>query len=133
MRNWSFWIVYISVFSGILLLFWTARRNLEKRWVRILFGRMYGPRTDVKYMTRRDLFQSALSFLFWSIVSLFLCIFIIYLAGVVSKGGEFPTVGLVGLFAFVLFSGVGVTGALYLFIRGLLRDKDFVPPQQKSE
>jgi hypothetical protein len=118
MKNWSFSFVYIVVFVAIYFLFWTARRNPQKRWVHILFGRMYGPRTDVKNMTRRDLFQSGLSFLFWGIVSLFSCVLIIFLAGIFSNGEGFPTLGLVGLFATIC---------------GLLRDKDCVPSYHETK
>ncbi len=42
-----------------------AEKNPNQLWVARLYGRQLGPRSDVKYMSKAELYVSGLSFILW--------------------------------------------------------------------
>jgi hypothetical protein len=104
-----------------------ARKYPDKRWPYIFIMHL-GPRTDVKYMSRKDLFKSSLTFIIYAIhltIFFYLSVYFIYL----SYGDKEPplTVMAIVCFAFPVLGGMCYLGSLYLFIRGLLRSENYVP------
>ncbi len=108
-----------AVFGGIYLLTRWARRNPAELWVIVLYRLAIGPRTDVGNMTRRELFESAASFVTWALV----CLNVLLLTGLLGfeKGKESSVAAQAGLFGASLFFGITALAALYLFTRGIFR------------
>ena len=126
----------ISILLGLLELFyWVciyfSRRNPDLNWPKVLFIPI-GPRTDVAYMNKKELFKSAISFLLWGIHFTVLIVVASYLIfGVFYKNSE-PHMVLVAIVCFVLPIACGIFyfSSAYLLIRGVFRRRDYVP---KSE
>ena len=79
-------------------------------------------RTDVRYMSRRDLFASAVQFLLAGVLGIGL-MWLLSLAG-----RDLPEFALaVGAFGLVILSGMGFAGAVYLFVRACFRSPHYDP------
>jgi tetratricopeptide (TPR) repeat protein len=91
---------------------------------------MHDFRTDISNMTREDIFKSATHFLHAAIITtpLFFCI--VFVVGHLSGNEE----GIEGLswVGFVL-SIVWLLTAFVLSLRGLLRSKEYIPPNYEQE
>ena len=122
----------MSILLGFVELFYWicvyySRRNPESRWPGI-FLTPIGPRTDVNNMSRKELFKSAGSFFFWGMhfaVILVAGSFVMF--KVIGNKSEPPMV-LAGIlfFGIPIACGICFLGAFYLFIRGVLRSRDYV-------
>jgi hypothetical protein len=109
-----------------------AEQNPKRPWVYLMYGNQFGPRTDVKFMTKRELLQSALSF-----VLLGLIFFSLNIAnGIIIQLGSDPRdpagIFIVVMFMSALFSGMGFLGASYLLVRWLFRRSSYVPPTNQD-
>jgi tetratricopeptide (TPR) repeat protein len=108
----------------------TACKNREIPWARFLYLSTDGFRTDIANMTREDIFESAMHFLHIAIITtpLFLCI--AFVVGHLTDNEE----GIEGL-SIVGFcvSTVWFLTAAILCFRGLLRSKDYIPPDYEQE
>ena len=125
----EFGFLYVlAIFAGLWLLLRFLHKNLDKLWVRILFI-PFGPKTDVRYMTRSQLFKSASSFLICGSYLVALLVFTILLMSPFYKNAE-PDPLIFALIYFILpvICAVFFLAAVYLFIRVLLRSKNYLPP-----
>jgi hypothetical protein len=87
----------------------------------------FGPRTDVRYMTRAELFRSAWQFLLAALVMSVTCVAVAYFGSVANHSGD-PTPLIQGLFfLFWVLAGMGFAGSLYLAIRGVIRSPSYDP------
>ncbi len=83
-------------------------------------------RTDLRYMSRRDLFVSSGQFALVGALGLALS----FSLGLVafSNSRELPNLAvLAGLFALVILAGMGLVGCVYLFVRACRRDPAYDP------
>lgn len=112
-------ILFIIVFA----LYHIALKNLDKEWVWVLYG-FRGVRTDVKYMTKSELYYSGLQFLKWS--GLLLVILLLF-AKLIESNFNLTT----GMLSFMLtiFSLMFFSGGIYMLIRGVFRKKNYIPAE----
>jgi hypothetical protein len=104
-----------------------ARRNPDDPWVFALWYLAFGPRTDVADMTRRELFESAGSFVSWTLLS----VIILQLVLLWSPSEATPwTQGIVFGLGLVLL--MGAAGAIYMLVRGLLRRRAYLSRERFS-
>jgi hypothetical protein len=115
----------IVVFALLLFL---AKLNPGQRWVYWLFGYSIGPRTDVKYLTRRQLWSSSWRFLAWGFICLSTLTALVKFPQFTGWGPGAPAFTVVLFLALVLLCGVGFVGGLYLFARFLFRSSNYAPP-----
>ncbi|HKQ57273.1 MAG TPA: hypothetical protein VJY35_05355 [Candidatus Eisenbacteria bacterium] len=87
----------------------------------------FGPRTDVRYMTRAQLLRSAWHFLRAAIVMTVCSAAVGYFAFGVRPNGDVNPLILGLLFVLFILSGMGCVGALYLAVRGLARKASYDP------
>ena len=83
-------------------------------------------RTDVRYMSRRDLFASSLQFLGVGV----LCLGGFFVLAWFSSLGKGPIASVpaqVAGFALAIFCGMGLLGSGYLFVRGIFRLESYDP------
>lgn len=106
-----------------------AKRNPAGLISGLFFRTGFGPRTDVMYMTRSELFKSALVFICFGVLS----IFIIFLFQHFSIFGNIQAGELVLMFSLSLFATMGISGGIYLCIRGLCRRKNYIPPSYEEQ
>jgi len=108
----------------------SACKTREIPWARFLYLSTDGFRTDVANMTREDIFNSAKQFFHIAIITtpLFFCI--VFVVGHLSGNEE----GIEGL-SYVGFclSVLWLLIASVLSVRGLLRNKDYIPPNYEQE
>ena len=84
-------------------------------------------RTDVRYMSRADLFVSSRQFLLVGVLGLVLTATAGLLA-VAEPRQEAPNFyALVAMFLLFILSGMGLAGALYLFVRACVRGASYDP------
>ncbi|GEM_PF-3082805 len=114
----------LGLLSLIFGLNYIAVRNPEALWVKCLLRERV--RTDTKYMTRQELFSSGGRFLKYALFFFIPLILISYLRLELNFfwGSVFFGVSIF----FLSFFG----GGLYLLIRGSLRKKDYVPPEERK-
>ncbi len=93
---------------------------------RSLLTRPFGPRTDVRYMTRRELFRSAAWFLRAGCL-LALLFGVAYVTGVTRDASASQPLVHGVAFALAVLTGMAFAAALYLDIRGALRSTHFNP------
>lgn len=125
----NFGFLYIlAIFAALWLLLRFLRKNLHKLWVRVLFL-PFGPKTDVIYMTRTELFKSALSFFMCGAYLVLMLIFAILLMSPYYQNKN-PGSFFYALLYFILplLCSVFFLGSFYLFLRGLFRRTDYVTP-----
>ena len=125
----NFGFLYIlAIFAALWLLLRFLRKNLHKLWVRVLFL-PFGPKTDVIYMTRTELFKSALSFLICGTYLVLLLIFTILLTSPFYKNAD-PGPFLSALIYFIIpvICTVFFCAAFCLFIRAVFRSKNYLAP-----
>ena len=125
----NFGFLYIlAIFAALWLLLRFLRKNLHKLWVRVLFL-PFGPKTDVIYMTRTELFKSALSFLICGTYLVLLLIFTILLTSPFYKNAD-PGPFLSALIYFIIpiICAVFFCAAFCLFIRAVFRNKNYLAP-----
>jgi hypothetical protein len=87
-----------------------------------IFTRKFGPRTDVRYMTRAELFKSATQTLVGGLLLLGGCA---GLGWFVAHGSSLVVIA--GFFVALVLSAMGIVGALYLCVRGVLRSPSYDP------
>ena len=112
----SLWIVLAALLGGLYVLGRWARRHPHDPWVYALWYLALGPRTDVPDMTRRELFESAASFVTWTlgaVVALELLL--------LASPQDAPTWVQGVAFGLSLLLLMGAFGAVYMLLRGLLR------------
>ena len=112
----------VALWLIVFFLKYFAKKNPEADWVKVLYG-FYGVRTDTKYMLKDELYVSGFQFLKYSLLFLALVILIarFQLESNLFMMGIF--FGSVMLFM-ILFGG-----GLYLLLRGLLRKRNYIPPE----
>lgn len=110
------WIVLAVLLGGLYVLGRWARRHPHDPWVYALWYLALGPRTDVPDMTRRELFESAASFVTWTLLAV-VALEIVLLA---SPHDAPPWVQGIA-FGLALLLLMGAFGAVYMLLRGLLR------------
>jgi hypothetical protein len=104
-----------------------SRRNPNDPWVFALWYLGFGPRTDVAHMTRRELFESAGSFVSWTLLS------VIVLQLVLLSSPSDTTPWLQGIvFGLGVFLLMGAAGATYMLVRGLLRRRAYLSRERFS-
>jgi hypothetical protein len=112
----TFVFLKIGAWILVLVILWLARR-LPLHLVRLLFSDR-GPRTDVAFMNRRELFQSGGWFL--GLGSLLLAAAASVM--IVSGNAFSESAPLLYLFFVLMFPGfMGLGGGIYLCFRGLIR------------
>ena len=115
------WITVTVLFGGLYALGRWSRRHPHDPWVFALWYLALGPRTDVSYMTRRELFESAAGFVTWTLFS------VIALQLVLLSSPETGSPWVQGVaFALALFLLMGACGALYMLVRALLRRRAYL-------
>ena len=106
----------VGLLAGLYVLGRWARRRPHDAWVHALWDLAISPRTDVSHMTRRELFESAASFVTWTLLGiLFLQVAWVFAT---PSDGRWADVLRVGV-TVVLVCGAGAT--LYMVARGLFR------------
>jgi len=118
----------LAIMAGLWLLLRLLHKNLDKLWARILFT-PFGPKTNVRYMTRSKLFKSALTFFICGGYLVLLLVFIILLMSPYYKNRD-PGTFFFALLCIILpiFCSIFFAGSFYLFIRALIRSKNYIAP-----
>jgi hypothetical protein len=130
MSNLRFVIIEIILVGGVFLLSRWARSNPNEPLTIVLFRLGFGPRTDVKYMTRSELFHSAASFLTWALI--FAIILLVLVFASFPGGKEPPVIAEVFLFGITIALGMSGLAAAYLGIRGVFRSSKYTPPARED-
>lgn len=112
--------VLLLLGGGLYALRRWSRRHPRDPWVYALWYLALGPRTDVAHMTRRELFESAAAFVTWTLLS------VIALQAVMLAAPENSPWMQGVAFALGLFLLMGVCGALYMLVRGMLRRRAYL-------
>lgn len=119
----------IVAFAVLLFL---AKRNPQQRWVFWLFGYCVGPRTDIQYLTRSQLWSSSWRFLAWGLFCLGLLMSVVKFPQLSGWGPGAPGSTVVLALVLVLLCGIGFVGGVYLFVRFLFRSSSYVPPPNSA-
>ena len=114
----------VVAYSLLLVL---AKLNPHQRWVYWLFGYSIGPRSDVKYLTKSQLWSSAWRFLAWGGLCFVALVALVKLPQLTGWGPGAPALTVILFLVLVLLCGMGLIGGLYLFVRHLLRDAKYSP------
>jgi hypothetical protein len=115
------WLALVLLFGGLYALGRWSRRHPHDPWVYALWYLALGPRTDVADMTRRELFESAGSFVTWTL----LCVIALQMVMLASPEHASPWLqGLSFGLGFVLV--MGIFGALYMLLRAVLRRRAYL-------
>jgi len=125
----EFGFLYVlAIMAALILLLRFLHKNIDKLWVRVLYL-PFGPKTDVKYMTRSELFKSASSFLICGVYLAALWFFTILLTSPIYKNTE-PGPIIFALICFIIpiICAVFFCAAFYLFIRAIFRSKNYLAP-----
>jgi hypothetical protein len=127
---WTILLLNVALVGLVWFLRSIAQENPARLWVYLLYGHQFGPRTDVKYMTKRELLASALSFLLVGLI-----FFSVHIGnGILIKlfsDPRDPAAALVLImFLSALFAGMGFIGAMYLAVRWAFRSRKYVPPER---
>jgi hypothetical protein len=125
MKHWVIFAVKLALVAFVVLL------GVHPRWrlSRFMF-KSRGPRSDVVFLTRRQLFAEGAKYLYLAVLG----IGVIWVAGSVGEalGGDAfaTTVGAAALFIVGILSAMFILGGAYLLVRGLFRSPRYVPPSQ---
>lgn len=121
-------IALLGLVGGLYVLGRWARRRPQDAWVHALWDLAISPRLDVSQMTRRELFESAASFVTWTLLGILLlqlaCLF------ATPPGSVWAHALPVGV-GVVLVPGAGAT--LYMLARGLFRRRAYLSRERFSE
>lgn len=123
--------IYLALLGlplGCYLLVYFALRHPHSYWVQLFF-RARGARTDIRNMTKNELFQSGVQFLKWVV---FLFVIVLLIGYQVDKMVEPTIIFLTLLFAASLLFMTFLGGGLYLLFRGLIRKKNYIPPEPEN-
>lgn len=123
-------LINVVLVGAVWFLRAIAQENPARFWVYLLYGHQFGPRTDVKYMTKRELLASALSFVLVGLIFFSVNVGNGILIKLFSDPRNPAAAFVVIMFLSALFAGMGFIGALYLLTRWMFRSKHYVPPQQ---
>lgn len=111
-----FYLGLIGLLLGVYILSYFASKYPEAKWVKIFFGYRW-PRTDVKYMSKRDLLVSGSQFL----ASSFFILVLLAALGYLSNRFSYNLILWMGTFGLtILFLAFFING-LYLLIRGIVK------------
>lgn len=114
-------LALLLLFGGLYALARWSRRNPHDPLVYALWYLALGPRTDVAHMTRRELFESAGSFVTWTLLS------VIALQVVMLSSPDDASPWLEGLtFGLGFFLLMGAFGTVYMVVRALLRRRAYL-------
>jgi len=125
----EFGFLYVlAIMTALILLLRFLHKNIDKLWVRVLYL-PFGPKTDVPYMTRSELFKSASGFLICGTYLVLLLIFTILLTSPFYKNAD-PGPFLSALIYFIIpiICAVFFCAAFCLFIRAVFRNKNYLAP-----
>lgn len=115
------WIALAVLLGGLYVLGRWARRHPHDPWVFALWYLALGPRTDVHDMTRRELFESAASFVTWTLLA------VVALELVLLSSPQDASLWLQGIaFGLGLLLLMGAGGTVYMLVRGLLRRRAYL-------
>jgi len=120
--------LYTGMIVVVALLLFLASRNPRQRWVFWLFGYSVGPRTDIQYLTKSQLWSSCWRFLAWGFFCLGMLMSLVKFPQLSGWGPGAPGTTVVLFLVLVLLCGIGFVGGLYLFVRFLFRPSSYVPP-----
>jgi hypothetical protein len=125
----------VSILLALVeLLYWIfvylSRKNPNSNWPKV-FITPIGPGTDVAYMSRGELFKSAVRFFAWGMHFTILIIIVSHLMfDVIYKDSE-PHMVVIAVACFMIPIACGICyfSSAYLFIRGILRSENYVSPE----
>lgn len=130
-------VVILALNLGLVVLVWLLRASAKKDparfWVYLLYGLQLGPRSDVKYMTKTELYDSGVRFIVWGLIftSAFWAVGIA--ARFLHSSPDTSPLMAALWFGLSLLAGMGFLGGFYLVIRGLLRPHSYIPPSTSVE
>lgn len=122
------WIALVGLLAGLYVLGRWARHRAHDARGHALWDLAISPRVDVSRMTRRELFESAASFVTWTLLGMLL----LQLAWLLATPPDSPA-------ADALRAGVGIVlvsgvcAALYMLARGLFRRRAYLSHERFSE
>lgn len=132
MEIWQYLIGSIIMVLLLNLVTTVALHFPDAPWVKLFFRTKFGPRTDVKYMTRNDLFWSAWMFMVYAAIFMVIFVGIWLIFAKRSTKGE--SLSLWTTLTVVLLSFVVCTiSACCLLVAALFRKKDYVPPNSEEQ
>lgn len=117
-------IVFLSLFASVLILKILSIAFPKATIINKLFEKTK-PRTDIKYMTKKELYESAFIFFTWSSYLFIL----LYLVTIFTKGelGNSPYIMGTFFILMILFA-MAMGASMVLYVRGLFRKESYVPP-----
>ena len=118
----------IALLIPLILRYYAKRKN-KPFLIYLLFFHQIGPRTDTKYMSKRELYKSGLKFIVWSI---YLFTIILLLGYNIGSKSEYAIILGIIFIIWILFM-MCFFGGLYLIFRGLIRKKEYIPPEKTKE
>ena len=124
----SFKLVAFGLIGAFLALLVVAAANSHRRWVYWLFGYSVGPRTDVKNLTKQQLWSSAWRFMCWGLVCLLGLVALVALPQFSGWGPGAPVETVALALVLFLLTGLGLVGGLYLLVRCVFRSSNYVAP-----
>ena len=120
-----------GILAVVSILAKVAKRRPDPWWVILLSRFQFGPRTDVRFMTRPGLFQASRMFLIYAIICLVVLVGLMRGLGRLGPEEPSPTyLATVYLFLFYLFMFsflVCAVSSIVLFVRGVFRSKSYTP------
>jgi len=126
-------IVFFKLFLAFIIpsiIRYYAKRKSKPFWANLLFFLQIGPRTDTKYMRKEELYKSGFKFLIWSAYLFIVLLIVSYRVGI-ETGTLHPLVSGIFFIIVILFM-MCLVGGIYLLFRGLIRSKNFVPPERNG-
>ncbi len=119
-----FYIALAVIDAALWALFRWTKAHLEHPFAKLMWS-VHGPRTDVRYMNRAQLFGSARIFVAWGLI-----LFITHAAFLAAARNSLAeSVVLASLWGAVMLSSLlGLAGGLYLLLRAIARPSSYLPP-----
>jgi hypothetical protein len=109
-----------------------AERTPDRFWVYLLYGLQLGPRSDVKYMTKSELYESGTRFIVWGLIASSALLATGIVARALGASPDNSNLLLALWFGLTLLAGMCFLGGGYLLLRGSLRSQSYSPPQPRS-
>jgi drug/metabolite transporter (DMT)-like permease len=115
---------------AILIVIQIIRDLRPRSTITIQLFKLRGPRTDIKNMTKEELYKSGFTFFIWSVL-LVVLLFIFTLLFNGQKELNPYVVAFYFTLTIVFFTTLGAS--LVLYVRGLFRKKEYVPPAREIQ
>lgn len=125
-------VLILALNIALIALVWILRSKAKKDpsqfWVYLLYGLQLGPRSDVKYMTKIELYESGVRFVTWGLIFTSV-LFAVAIAEKATNNPSDASLLLRGLqFGSALLAAMGFVGGSYLLLRGAFRSPSYSPP-----